>query len=156
MPTGEFVKTIAATVARTSRMPADGPQLAKSRAAVRTRWPSVPSIASTRELSPHSLSAPAVDVEGGSKPHAACAGACDVCLYRCPRVPRSTALANRKVRSTPRSAASATRSSSVSCIDLVIRLMCADQNASGVGASSARTAALKEGLLSVSGLWWKA
>ena len=42
---------IAATVARTSKMPAEGPQLAKSRAAVRTRCPSVPSIASTRELS---------------------------------------------------------------------------------------------------------
>jgi hypothetical protein len=50
-PIGEFVTTIATTVARTSKMPADGPQLAKSRAAVRTRWPSVPSIASTRELS---------------------------------------------------------------------------------------------------------
>ena len=31
-------------------MPAEGPQLAKSKAAVRTRCPSVPSIASTREL----------------------------------------------------------------------------------------------------------
>ena len=57
---------------------------------------------------------------------------------------------------TPRSAATATRSSSVSCIDLVINLMCADQNASGVWASSASSAARNERLLSVSGLWRKA
>ena len=41
----------------------------------------------------------------------------------------------------PWSVATATRSSSVSCIDLVISLMCADQNASGVCASSASSAA---------------
>ena len=50
-PSGEFVMAIAATVARTSKMTAEGPQLAKSKAAVRTRCPSVPSIASTREVS---------------------------------------------------------------------------------------------------------
>ena len=53
---------------------------------------------------------------------------------------------------TPRSVATATRSSAVSCIDLVIGLMCADQNAWGVCASSASSAARNARLLSVSGL----
>ena len=54
-----------ATVASSSRTPADGAQLAKSSAAERTRWPSEPSIASASEaLVPGAVVAAAVDEEG--------------------------------------------------------------------------------------------
>ena len=50
-PRGEFVSTIARTVASSSKRPAEGAQPAKSSAATRTRCPRVPSIASLNELS---------------------------------------------------------------------------------------------------------
>ena len=52
-PRPVLVKTTATIVAASSRRPADGPQLAKSSAAERTRWPSVPSIASASALWSH-------------------------------------------------------------------------------------------------------
>jgi hypothetical protein len=52
-PSPVLVKATATSVANRSSTPAEGPQLAKSSAAERTRWPSLPSIASARALSSH-------------------------------------------------------------------------------------------------------
>ena len=52
-PNPELVSATARTVASNNDTPAEGAQLAKLKAAVRTRCPSDPSIASVKELSSH-------------------------------------------------------------------------------------------------------